>query len=162
MVEDKDESLQRFTKYDLFRGWSKKVGILGFDNVAYPKEFGNGKNKFHGVVAKKDIKHREAIMAVPYSMLLSVKHISKDLKELMNDCPSLFSTEETTDAEALRLTLFLMSEAKKGLKSGLSPYLDILPKDLTLFYDLGPEILKEVQDEQFYKVVDELRLEVDL
>ena len=147
MVEDKDEEPQRFTKYDMFRGWSKKAGILGFDNVAYPKEFGDGKNKFQGVVAKKDIKHREAIMAVPYNMLLSVKNISNDLKALMDDCPSLFSIKETTDAESLRLTLFLMSETNKGLKSGMSPYLDILPKDLTLFYDWGPEMLKEIQDD---------------
>ena len=101
MVEDTATEAQRFTKYDMFRGWSKKAGILGFNNVAYPQEFGDGKNKYQGVVAKKDIRHREAIMAVPYHMLLSVKNINKDLKELMNECPSLFSAEETTDAEAL-------------------------------------------------------------
>ena len=40
-------------------------------------------------------------MAVPCTMLLSVRNIKKELKELMIECPSLFSMKETTDAETL-------------------------------------------------------------
>ena len=79
----------------MFRSWTKKSGILGHDNVEYPHKFGRGSFKYTGMVAKKDIKHRESIVAVPFNMMISVKNLSKELKDLMSECPSLFSAKET-------------------------------------------------------------------
>ena len=49
-----------------FKQWSKQQGFLGQDKVDYPHMFGSGENKYPGMVAKKDIKHRECILAVPF------------------------------------------------------------------------------------------------
>ena len=77
-------------KYIEFKTWSKSVGILGFQNVDYPHMFGTGKEKYPGIVAKRDVKDSEAILAVPFDQLISVRRISDELKELMNYCPELF------------------------------------------------------------------------
>ena len=124
MVEESGETTERrLTKYDLFRAWSKKIGILGVENVEYPHMFGDEKFKYPGTVAKRDIKHRESIIAVPFNLFISDKNISEELKELMSECPSLFSAEETTDSEHLKLAVYFMQEIQKGMKSPLYPYL---------------------------------------
>ena len=61
--------------------------------------FGSGRNKYPGVVATHDIKHREAIIAVPFDQLISFKRISKELTDLMKGCPKLFSEKESSDSE---------------------------------------------------------------
>ena len=117
------------------------MGMLGLDNVEYPQVFGSGKDVRNGVAAKRDIKHRESILAVPFNLLITTKNIGKDLKELMNEYPSLFSAEETSDSEHLQLTLYLMNEIQKGMKSALFPYLQIIPEDVNIFYNWGPDVL---------------------
>ena len=86
-------------KYASFKSWSESVGILGLENIDYPHMFGTGKEKYPGIVAKRDVKDSEAILAVPFDQLISVRRISDELKELMNYCPELFV--ESADYEQL-------------------------------------------------------------
>ena len=104
------------------RAWCSGRGILGLDRVEYPHYFGgtSEENSYSGMAATRDIKHREAILAVPTSLLLSTKMVKQDeeLYDLMMDgCPSLFSPDECDDADVLQLTLLLMLEKVKGKNS---------------------------------------------
>ena len=44
-------------KYEQFRDWTKRKGILGQDRVDYPHMFGEGSSKYPGFIAIRDIKH---------------------------------------------------------------------------------------------------------
>ena len=102
------------------------------------------KERGFGLILTKDVKHRESIFAIPASCFISVDSIGAGLKELMEQCPSLFSGEETRDSELLQLTLYLMQEIKLGKKSKLYPYLQLMPEDLVPLCDWGQEVLAEL------------------
>jgi hypothetical protein len=74
--------------------WSKKVGII-FDSLDYPVYFGGG---LRGFKAKKEIRHREMIAAVPYTAILDSKKAIKDpvLKVIFSDHKEYFGEDLKT------------------------------------------------------------------
>ena len=108
------------TKFTEFKKWCTDVGILGLQNIDYPHMFGSEGSQYPGVVAIKDIQPGEAILAIPFDQLVSVRRMDPDLKELIKDCP-LFQTLE--DNELLRLTLYLMDEFTKGEASKIDSWI---------------------------------------
>jgi len=95
------------------------------------------------MVATREIKHREVILAVPLSWCISVERVkygfrqphcgkpeSTDqltkLGELIDQEPNLFSREENTDADNLVLTLFLMEQTIKAKGSRWHSFVSIL------------------------------------
>ena len=82
--------------------------------------FGPEGGKYPGVIATQDIKEREAILAIPFDQLVSVRRMSEELKNLMGQS-SLFS--ESMDSEHLQLTLYLMDEYTKGKCSDIYEFI---------------------------------------
>lgn len=63
----------------MLKEWSIENGVIGFDNIEIPATFSeellptDRKFGVNGVAAKRDINHREAILACPFSLLISRK-----------------------------------------------------------------------------------------
>ena len=66
--------------------------------IYYPHMFGSEGAKYPGVVAIRDILPGEAILAIPFDQLVSVRRMDPDLKDLIRNCP-LFT--ESADSEHL-------------------------------------------------------------
>ena len=130
---------------ELFKAWCSKGGILGLDRIEYPHMFGGESetSKYPGVMAKQDIKHREAIFAVPHSLLISLDTVKEDkhLYDLMiDDCPSIFSSDECEYYSQLSLVVFLMIEHVRGSDSKWEVFIDSLPQDCEFFCDWHNDI----------------------
>ena len=74
-----EEPLTLEGRFNLLKQWSIDKGVIGLENIDVPGMFYDDllptDRKFGvmGVVAKRDIKHREAVLAVPFSLLISRK-----------------------------------------------------------------------------------------
>ena len=61
------------------RGWAQEKGVKGLNNIVFPSGFSDDfyeadKNfKVNGVAARRDIGHREAILGVPFDLIMSSK-----------------------------------------------------------------------------------------
>ena len=92
------------TRLNLLLGWASEMGALGLDNVDFPRYFSENftesdKNfKVEGVSARRDIRHRESILAVPFDMILSPKTFEREEPELneyiLQEAPDLFDEKE--------------------------------------------------------------------
>lgn len=73
----KKEELSEEVRFNILRGWSKENGVLGLENIQLPAKFTDDFSPvdrnfaINGVAAKRDIHHREAILAVPFDLLVS-------------------------------------------------------------------------------------------
>ena len=76
-------------KYSLFNQWCEQEGVI-MPKIEYPAWFQNG---LLGVRVKEDIQHREAYLAVPYKMFMSVKKAKADpvISEIIEANPEAFS-----------------------------------------------------------------------
>ena len=92
-----------------------------------------------GVAASRDIKHREAILAVPFSLLISPRTFQEEEAELFEfvqrEAPDLFDDKEQLDQEQLLITFFLMHEWTKGKQSKWYAAIGGLPKNQKFFCD---------------------------
>ena len=67
------------------------------------------------MAARRDIGHREAILGVPFDLLMSSKNFEEEEPELfeyvIQECPDLFAEDGgCLDYEQLRIAFFLMNE----------------------------------------------------
>ena len=118
---------------------------MKFPKLEFPALFGTEEYPFSGIAAKEDIKHRETVLAVPHSAIMT--HEKARNVELKSKCgnhtckfgtimdlnPELF-TEECDDAEQLTLVLFIMIEMVCKEKSEWLPYINMLP-DIGFYCD---------------------------
>ena len=134
------------------------MGVIGLENIVFPHEFkdefcaADQKYSYTGVAARRDIHHREAILAVPFDIIISRKTFEKEEPELyqfcIENCPDLFVENEQQDYEQLLITFFLMTEIVKGKASKWYPYLSCLPEGQTFFCDWDKKIIEACQDKQ--------------
>lgn len=94
--------------------------------LEYPAYFENG---LMGTRVKEDIHHREAYLAVPNKMLMSIKRAKKDpiLGAILAAHPEAFDEEENEDWEQFTLCMFIFYEMTKGRDSYWYPYLRMMP-----------------------------------
>lgn len=121
--------------------------------LEYPAYFANG---LLGVGVKKDIEHREAFLAVPNKLLMSLKKARADkvVGTLLEAHPEAFAEDENDDWEQFILCLFIFYEMTKGRDGYWYPYLRLMPDveftsswsaaDIDMFQD--PEIQLELQE----------------
>jgi hypothetical protein len=55
---------------EIFAVWCKEHGIRAPKTV-YPATFGTEEYPFSGIAAKEEIKHRETILAIPHSAIMT-------------------------------------------------------------------------------------------
>lgn len=93
--------------YKEYREWLKNNGVIIDPSVMYPAYFGNAKSGVVGVAANKAIPSSQAIIAVPYDLIITVDKVKEDknLLEIINDNPNIFNHNE--DAAFFVLTLFM-------------------------------------------------------
>lgn len=117
----------------MLKGWAEQSGVLGLENIVFPTNFSDDlsevdkKFKIQGVAARRDIKHRESILAIPFDCLISPKTFQEEEPELydhcLQQCPDLFDSKDCQDFEQLLIAFFLMLESTKGKASKWYPYL---------------------------------------
>ena len=105
----KKKELTNEEKFKILNDWAIEKGVIGLDNVKIPSTFSENlfpvDQKFGvtGVGARVDIEHRKAILACPFSMLISTQTFKAEEPELynyvVNECPDLFSKEDCLDYE---------------------------------------------------------------
>jgi hypothetical protein len=98
----------RMKKCQIYQEWCKKQGIF-MPKLEYPAFFEDGTMGFK---AKEAIKHRELIMAVPYSIVMS-NHKAKEnpeLNKIFIENVDIFETSDKNDHNNFLLTVFLMYE----------------------------------------------------
>ena len=167
-----EEPLTLEGRFNLLKQWSIDKGVIGLDNIDVPGMFYDDllptDRKFGvmGVVAKRDIKHREAILAVPFSLLISRKTFKVEEPELyeyvIKECPDLFNKEECYDYEQLLITVYLMNEWSKGKASKWYPVMQAWPQEQAFFCDWGSEYLDACQDPRLNDEVLEFKVDIDI
>ena len=167
-----EEPLTLEGRFKVLREWGIANGVIGLDKVEIPATFSDAllptDRKFGvmGVAAKRDIKHREAILACPFSLLISRKSFKADEPELyeyvIRECPDLFKKTECYDYEQLLITVYLMNEWSKGKASKWYPVISAWPQDQLFFSDWGMEYLDACQDQVFNEEVLEFKVDIDL
>ena len=91
-------------RFNILKGWSAEKGVLGLENIVFPTsfsdEFSPADKKFAvtGVSARRDIRHRESILAIPFDCLISPKTFEEEEPELYayvkENCPDLFNEDD--------------------------------------------------------------------
>jgi hypothetical protein len=111
-------------KYKMFNNWCKAEGVK-MPKLEYPAYFEDG--DLLGVRATKDIQHKEAYLAVPAKLHMSVTK-AKDHPVLG---PIIAEYDIFGEQEGHRdhfvLTFFMIYEIGLGMKSYWYPYLRMLP-----------------------------------
>ena len=95
--------------------------------IEYPAYFEGG---LVGMRAIAPIEHREAFLAIPYRMLMTVVAAQQHpvLGPIITDNPQVFSHEQREgDWEQLTLVFYMIYEHQKGEDSFWKPYLDLMP-----------------------------------
>ena len=112
-------------KFQCFNEWCAREGVI-MPKLEYPAWFGNG---LLGVRVKQDIQHREAYLAVPNKMLMSLKKAKADkvLGAIIAAHPEAFTEDENDDWEQFILCIFIFYEMTKGRDSYWYPYLRLMP-----------------------------------
>ena len=95
-------------KCKVFNDWCVENGVV-MPKCEYPYYF---EGDLVGVRATAPIEHREAFMAIPYKMLMTVDGAQQHevLGPIIEDNPLLFSEDEKGDWEQLTLVLYLIYE----------------------------------------------------
>ena len=96
-------------KYDIFNEWMYSNGLI-MPNIEYPAKFNGG---LIGCRARKDIQHRETIMAIPYKLVITLKMVREHpaFGHIIRKFPTIFDEKINADAENLMLTIFLVYES---------------------------------------------------
>ena len=124
-VKEEEKELSKEAKFNILRGWAQEKGVKGLNNIVFPSDFSEDfyeadkKFKVNGVAARRDIGHREAILGVPFDLIMSSKTFEEEEPELFHfiirECPDLFAEDGgCLDYEQLRIAFFLMNEETKG------------------------------------------------
>ena len=94
--------------------------------LEYPVHFND---QTMGFRAKEQIDHREMIMAVPYSIVMSAHKAKADPKlgKIIAENPIIFDEAPKNNHNNMVLIVFLMYEIQKGSDSFWAPYLEYLP-----------------------------------
>ena len=111
--------------------------MIGLENIVFPSSFSeemfaaDKRFTYTGVAARRDIGHREAILAIPFECLISPRTFREEEPELFEyvtqECPDLFDEKVCQDSEQLLITFFLMHEWTKGKASKWYAYINSLP-----------------------------------
>lgn len=64
--------------YKEYKEWLKSNGVLIDSSLLYPAYFGPSKNGVVGVAATKVIPSSQAIIAVPYDLIITVDKVKAD------------------------------------------------------------------------------------
>ena len=91
-------------KIDTIKGWASENGVIGLENIVFPSHFteelleADKKFTYTGVAARRDIGHRESILAVPFDCLISPRTFREEEPELFEyvtqECPDLFNEDD--------------------------------------------------------------------
>lgn len=123
-VEDHAQKCKEFNE------WCAKVGII-CPKLEFPAFFDGG---LLGVKAIEPIRHREMIIAVPYSVLISTQKAWNDpvLRDVFSENERIFGTDESCagaypNTAHFVLCTFVMYELQKGKDSFWAPHLALMP-----------------------------------
>ena len=127
--------------------------------IEYPAYFEGG---LIGCRAKEDIEHREAFIAIPYKMLVTVEAAQRHpvLGPIISDNPQVFSDTGLPDWEQLTLTLVLLYEYCQGEDSYWKPYLDMMP-DVKFFAHWSDDMISATQDKNLVQCSIEYKQELN-
>ena len=100
-------------------------------SVIYPAYFGEKGKGVVGVASSAFIQTREAIIAIPYHLLITAGNIRRDkkLERVIKENPKIFKVDE--EASTSVLILFVCLELMKKGESFYAPYFAI-SADITL------------------------------
>ena len=88
MIVDPPAVNEEEVRWNMLKGWVADQGTIGLENVVFPTsytdEFSPADKKFAvtGVAAHRDINHREGIISVPFSLLISKLTFQQEEPEL--------------------------------------------------------------------------------
>ena len=107
-------------KYELFNEWCKKEGIL-MPKLQYPAIFEGG---LIGTKVTQEITHREAYLAIPFKMMITITKATDD--PVIG--PIVKENLDLLDTDQIVLALFMLYEVTKGKSSYWYPYLRTMPE----------------------------------
>ena len=119
-TESLNDNLDNGDKYEAFKAWIAKEGVI-MPKVCYPAVFENG---LVGVKSTERIESGEAMIMVPYKMVMSVgKARAHPVLKVIFEQNENVLTESDEDYKLLALAIFLMYETTLGKDSYWYPYL---------------------------------------
>ena len=124
----------------------QKVGIE-HPKVKYPVAFGQGDNKFFGIMATQDIPKGEIIIKVPAREIMNTKKAfyAPELQEIFYNHPEIFG-KHNVDGEENMLYTFTLLEIDKKEKSHFHHMIKMWPRDADILMAWEEEDLAELQD----------------
>lgn len=126
--------------------------------LEYPAYFQGG---LLGARVTEDIQHREAYLAVPNKLLMSVKKAKQDkiLGAIIAAHPEAFAEEENDDWEQFALCIFIFYEMAKGREGFWYPYLRLMP-DVEFSASWNEHEIEMFQDDEIRVELHEYEMEV--
>lgn len=123
-VEESNKQAEK-PAYKEYKQWLKSNGVLVDPALLYPAFFGKPKSGVVGVASIKPIPSGQAIIAVPYDLIITVPKVRQDaqLKKIIEENPSIFNFN--SEAAFSVLILFVCRELILGKKSFYAPYFAI-------------------------------------
>ncbi|EGR31971.1 SET domain protein [Ichthyophthirius multifiliis] len=101
-----------------------------------------------GIAAAEDIPANTIIACIPNKIMISLNQIKEcELKDIINENPSLFDEEENAEAEFNIIAMYVIHEKLKGEKSFYKPYFDTIQRSYTM-YDWTIEEVKLTESEE--------------
>jgi len=108
--------------------------------------FGQGDNKYPGMLATEDIKPGEIIIEVPGREIINTKvAFYSELNPIFYDHPEVFG-KHLSDGEDMMLYAFILLEIQKGTKSRYHAMIKMWPKDTDILLNWDEEDLEYLQD----------------
>lgn len=150
-------------KHEMFKEWADKHGAI-WPKVKYP--YFSPEDGTPGLQLLDDVHFREAFVMVPCKLILCCSDLLKHevlgpIYQRYRDC---FDENRQKDWEYNVLIVALLYQMTLGTESFWYPYLRILPKNAnTLLPCLwSEELRKELQDERFEAVLEEMKIDLIL
>jgi len=123
----------------------EKIGVK-HPKVKYPVMFGQGDNRYPGMLATEDIKPGEVIIEVPGREIINTKvAFYSELNHIFYENPDVFG-KHLSDGEDMMLYAFVLHEIQKGTKSKYYEMIRMWPKDTDILLNWDEEDLEYLQD----------------
>ena len=123
----------------------KSVGVK-HPKVKYPVMFGQGDNRYPGMLVTEDIGKEEVIVKVPGREIITTKKaFYSELKQIWFDHPDTFG-KHVADGEDNMLHAFILYEIQKGQKSRFYQMIKMWPRDTDILMNWDEDDLDWLQD----------------
>jgi hypothetical protein len=145
-------------KHKLFLEWCFEHG-LKWTGIDFPAYFGD-KGELRGVVATRDIKPYEVVMAIPNKLLMTSAKAREDksLAKMFGEETETFGEDETGEYNVLMA--YLIRERLKGPESFFFPFLNLVDEIETGLV-WSKKTIDFIEDPVFREEVKEAQLELN-